>query len=484
MQQCAAGPPGRCQTKAAFRARLAARGAMAPWDAQTVLKASKKEIVDFLQAQADEGFLASHGLVGSAAARAKKAKQTDLQKHYLEWLAQGGGGGGSSRAPAPAPAPAPHPAAAASPSAWASGATTPAKQAGTSGPSGGGGGGSSAPTKPAGSEPETLAAAVRQLRAENPELGTKKLVAEVKSRFPALEAAGIKVGSKEVRDVLQELTADGGGAGGGTAGEEVTRPRDGLVLNEKLAKSLFGVVKTAATKVRGKVVPAGVEGGTAEYKLVSTAWRQQVGPEGPCRRIVLRSKTDDNEVWLFDMPCEAGVAVAVDPFAAGRMKSTAWLLQRLPLEVIEAGKKQQAQRAAAAAAQAAAAQAAKEQESEGNATEPQPEQEPQQVKEAESCAALVEALKVRVDFLDTKLKQNQRPNPGQLAQFLRTTVENAAGPLVDCPKWTKELMDGHLKKLGWDRKTNAKLDGAVGPPSVEQVKDELVELYESVQMMA
>ena len=82
------------------------------------------------------------------------------------------------------------------------------------------------------------------------------------------------------------------------------------------------------------------------------------------------------------------------------------------------------------------------------------------------------------------VKSQSSATPAQLAQFLRTTVENAAEPLVDCPKWTKELMDGHLKKLGWDRKTNAKLDGAVGPPSVEQVKDELVELYESVQMMA
>jgi hypothetical protein len=285
------------------------------------------------------------------------------------------------------------------------------------------------------------------------------------------------------------------GAGGpanssDSAGQEITRPREGLRLNEQLAKSLFGVVKIPAKKVRGKIVPAGIEGGTAKYKLISSAWLQQVGPEGPCRRVVLRSKTDDTEVWLFDMPCEAGVAVTVDPFAASQMRSTAWVLSRLPAHIIEAGKKKHAEQQAAAEA-AAASQVENDRKLEAerrNETSPSTgsndKDADQQSKEAASCAALVETLKARADFLDGKLKQNQRPSGAQLGQFLRSCVEMTAEALSDCPSWTKELMDGHLEKLGWDRKTNAKVATAEKPPSVEQVKSELVELYESIQMMA
>lgn len=399
-----------------------------------------------------------------------KGGHTCHSRYYLEWLADTatGSSGSESSTPTPTPAPAPAP------------TPTPAAEKQTGTGSGGGGGDSDAPL--------TLVDAVRRIRAENQDLGVKKLVAGLKARFPALEASGIKVGSKEVRAAVQELDAGASAdASNSETRHEVTKPRNGLLLNEQLAKSLFGVVKTPAKKVRGKVVPAGVEGGTAEYKLISSAWLQQVGPEGPCRRIVLRSKTDDTEVWLFDMPCEAGVAVTVDPFAASQMRSTAWVLQRLPSDVIEAGKKQHAEQQAAAEA---AAQAAKDQRSQADghsdassSTGIKDKVADQQSKEAKSCAALVEVLKARVDFLDSKLKQNQRPTGAQLGQFLRSCVEMIAEPLAECPGWTKELMDGHLKKLGWDRKTNTKLAKAANPPSVEQVKQELVELYESVQMM-
>eukprot|EP01043_Picozoa_sp_COSAG02_P026506 COSAG02_NODE_1530_length_12086_cov_80.633103_2_plen_454_part_00 len=453
---------------------------MAPWDEQTVQRASKKEVVEYLQAHADEAFLAARGLVGSAPARAKKAKATDLQKHYLDFLAGEGSGSGAS-APAPTPIPSPAPA----PSAWAP-APTPAPSAAKQVSARGSSVGVSAS-----GAPTTLTDAVGRIRAENPEIGVKKLVAELKDRFPMLENSGIKVGSKEVRAVVQELDAGAGAsANSDSAGQEIAGPREGMRLNEQLAKSLFGVVKIPAKKVRGKIVPAGIEGGTGKYKLISSAWLQQVGPEGPCRRVVLRSKTDDTEVWLFDMPCEAGVAVTVDPFAASQMRSTAWVLSRLPAHVIEAGKKKLAEQQAASEA-AAASQAENDRKLEAerrnetsSSTGNKDSNVDQQSKEAASCAALVETLKARVEFLEDKLKQNQRPSGAQLAQFLRSCVEMTAEALADCPSWTKELMDGHLKKLGWDRKANAKAATAEKPPSVEQVKSELVELYESVQMMA
>ncbi len=452
---------------------------MAPWDEQTVQRASKLEVVEYLQAHADEAFLAARGLVGSAPARAKKAKATDLQKHYLDFLA-GGGSGSSVSTPAPTAGPSPAPA----PSAWAPApAPSAAKQVSARGSSVGVG---------TNGAPTTLTDAVGRIRAENPEIGVKKLVAELKDRFPTLENSGIKVGSKEVRAVVQELDAGAGASANSSdsAGQEITGPREGLRLNEQLAKSLFGVVKIPAKKVRGKIVPAGIEGGTAKYKLISSAWLQQVGPEGPCRRVVLRSKTDDTEVWLFDMPCEAGVAVTVDPFAASQMRSTAWVLSRLPAHVIEAGKKKLAEQQAASEA-AAASQAENDRKLEPERRDQTPSSTgskdtnaDQQSKEAASCAALVETLKARVEFLEDKLKQKQRPSGAQLAQFLRSCVEMTAEALADCPSWTKELMDGHFQKLGWDRKANAKAPTAEKPPSVEQVKSELVELYESVQMMA
>jgi hypothetical protein len=442
---------------------------MAPWDQQTVQRASKKEVVEFLQAHADEAFLTSRGLVGSAAARAKKAKAADVQLAYLEWLSQGSGSSAPTPTPVPAPAPAPAPA-----------PVRAVKQTSMRGSSGDEG------------APATLEEAVRRLRAENPEIGVKKLVSELKVRCPTLEASGIKVATKEVRAAVHELDAVVGAptTSSASSGQPITKPRAGLLLNEQLAKSLFGVVKIPPKKVRGKVVPASIEGGTGEYKLISSAWLQQIGPAGPCRRIVLRSKTDDTEVWLFDMPCEAGVAVTVDPFAAKQMRSTAWILSRLPVDIIEAGKKKHAEQQAAA--EAAADQAAKDRrelEAERrketlSSTESKGKSVEQQSKEAESCAAFVEVLKARVDFLDSKLKQNQRPSGAQLGQFLRSSVEMTAESLGDCPSWTKELMDGHFEKLGWDRKTNAKAPTAEKPPSVEQVKRELVELYESVQMMA
>ena len=193
-----------------------------------------------------------------------------LQKHYLDWVAQGGAAAAApaakpNAAPAAAPAPAAKPAAAAAATAAAAASR---------------------------GEPQTVVEAVRQLREENPEIsGFKKLVAEVKARFgPALEANGVKVGSREVREALKVLETGGGADGDDAAGGVATGPRNGLILNEASAKQLFGVVKTLAAKVRGKVVPAGVEGGNAEYKLISWAWRKGVGPEGPCRRIVLRAK--------------------------------------------------------------------------------------------------------------------------------------------------------------------------------------------------
>ena len=449
---------------------------MAPWDQQTVQRASKKEVVEYLQAHADEAFLTSRGLVGSAAARAKKKTAADVQQSYLDWLSQGSGSSAPASALTPTPTPAPAPAPVPAP-------VRAVKRTSTRGSNGDSGDDGA---------PATLEEAVRRLRAENPEIGVKKLVSELKVRFPALEASGIKVATKEVRAAVHELDAVVGAptSTSASSGQPITRPRAGLLLNEQLAKSLFGVVKIPPKKVRGKVVPASIEGGTGEYKLISSAWLQQIGPDGPCRRIVLRSKTDDTEVWLFDMPCEAGVAVAVDPFAARQMRSTAWILSRLPVDVIEAGKKKHAeQQAAAEAAAVQAAKARRELEAErhnetSSSTQSKGKSPEQLSKESESCAAFVEVLKARVGFLDSKLKQNQRPSGAQLGQFLRSSVEMTAESLGDCPSWTKELMDGHFEKLGWDRKTNAKAHTAEKPPSVEQVKQELVELYESVQMMA
>ena len=443
-----------------------------PWTAATVLKASKKELVDWLQANADEPFLSSRNLVGSAAAKAKKGKQSALQQHYLDWVAQGGR---AAAAPPPADA---KPAPAAWRCAPTAAALAPAPAAAKALPV-------VKPATSSGGPVETVLAAVRQLRAENPEISAKKLVGEVKARFPALEANGVKVGSKEVRESLRELESMGA-VGDGAAGEEAAGPRSGLILTEASAKQLFGIVKTPATKVRGKIVPAGVEGGNTDYKLISWAWRKGVGPEGPCRRIVLRAKANEDEVWLFDMPCEAGVAVAIDPFAMQGMQSSAWILQRLPQEVIEAGKKQRALQ------QAAAAQAATEKESRkemvaGDKPAPEPEVEKQssaaKVKETESCSAVVDVLRTKIAFIDAQVKKGQQPTPGHLAQLLRAVVEETIEVISSCPSWTRELMDSQLTKLGWDRKINGKKEGA-GPPTLVAVRKELVDLADSIEMMS
>ena len=55
-------------------------------------------------------------------------------------------------------------------------------------------------------KPKSVVEAVRQLLHEDPlkHDGIKKLIAEVKVRFPALEADGVKVGSREVREALKK----------------------------------------------------------------------------------------------------------------------------------------------------------------------------------------------------------------------------------------------------------------------------------------
>jgi len=186
------------------------------------------------------------------------------------------------------------------------------------------------------------------------------------------------------------------------------------------------------------------------------------------------------------MPCEAGVAVAIDPFATQGMKSSAWILQRLPQEVIEAGKKQRALQ------EAAAAQADKEKESRKDmlaGDKPPPEPEPEKpssiakAQEKSSCGAVVDVLKAKIGVIDAQVKKGNQPTPGQLAQLLRSVVEESKESVSTCPSWTRELMDSQLTKLGWDRKTNGKKDGA-GPPMIAAVRKELVELADSIDIMS
>ena len=63
----------------------------------------------------------------------------------------------------------------------------------------------------------TALEAVRRARGENPSLGSKNLVAEVKAKYPNLEASGVKVGSREVREARKTLD----GADAGTSGAQL-----------------------------------------------------------------------------------------------------------------------------------------------------------------------------------------------------------------------------------------------------------------------
>ena len=63
----------------------------------------------------------------------------------------------------------------------------------------------------------TVLEAVRRVRGENPSLGSKNLVAEVKAKYPNLEASGVKVGSREVREARKTLD----GADAGTSGAQL-----------------------------------------------------------------------------------------------------------------------------------------------------------------------------------------------------------------------------------------------------------------------
>lgn len=56
-----------------------------PWDSVSVTSVSKKEVLEWLQGNASQGFLKEHGLTGNVTTKAKKAKAVDLQKAYILW---------------------------------------------------------------------------------------------------------------------------------------------------------------------------------------------------------------------------------------------------------------------------------------------------------------------------------------------------------------------------------------------------------------
>lgn len=61
----------------------------------------------------------------------------------------------------------------------------------------------------------TLEAAVMTILAEMPAIGVKKLVATVRSRFPALEATGVQVNAKRIKTARDKIQAADGGLAGG-----------------------------------------------------------------------------------------------------------------------------------------------------------------------------------------------------------------------------------------------------------------------------
>ena len=217
--------------------------------------ASKRELIDWLQENTPEEFQTEHNLAGNAVSKAKNAKLTKLQELYA--LASGGG------------------------------------------------------AKPeAGSETgvQTLAQAVRALTLANPEIGTKKLVAEVKLQYPTLEASGIKVGSKEVRQAVAALAAESSSGGDESSADGIGVLLNGMTMTMQKATHIFGV---QYVNVKGRL---NLEAGNKQYRLISANWRKQISPEGPCRQMVLQSKANFEEAWCFDLPCQ-GTNVVADPFA-------------------------------------------------------------------------------------------------------------------------------------------------------------------------
>ena len=409
----------------------------APWDADSVTSASKREVLEWLQEHASESFLQQNNLTGNATSKAKRCKASDLHQAYLSFCASEAKGGSGDGPVSAAPAA----------SSW------------------GGGGGAKGPT--------TVLEAVRVIKSENPELGAKKFVAEVKARFSCLEASGVKVGAKEVREALKELeganTGSSAASGDGSSSKpNDNTPRDGMKLDPASMMKVFGV-RVIPGKMQGKKKrPDTIEGGNNRYKLVSKNWVRQLGPDGAKIEIKMQSKSDESEMWAFHLPVQ--VNVLLDPFSpANQMPSMAWILRRVTTTEQDFFKQLEAGGTPAAAA-------------------PEPEPEPTsgvlKPSDAEHVKVLVAALRERQDFLVQKASAGPEPSTQQLAQFMRKTTDILVDPLLNCPTWAQELVqDGFFEKLGWVRKTNTSAPGSA-PPTLEKIKKCVGETVDSVEMLA